>query len=159
MPFCRQDHDRICRIINKKQGMSKKRITLYMEGNSQPRPIAWYCGTPHQDILNTIRAVSGTPLGPHSQPCCLPTGELGSDWDRWNRFAQFKRGAAEWGAGRPVDLSIHSKGGTDLTSLVYLTVHFHRTSAYNQTCSLEFTTTKIALWSSVTWCPTTSALS
>ena len=29
-----------------------------MEGISQPRQIAWYMGTPHQDILNTIRLVS-----------------------------------------------------------------------------------------------------
>ena len=62
--------------------MSKQRITLYMEGNSQPRPIAWYCGTPHQDILNTIRAVSGTHLYPHTQPSYLPAGELGTDWGK-----------------------------------------------------------------------------
>jgi len=38
--------------------MSKKRIQLYMEGISQPRSFAWYSGTPHADILHTIRAVS-----------------------------------------------------------------------------------------------------
>ena len=38
--------------------MAKKRITLALEGVNEPRNIAWYIGTPHQDILNTIRAVS-----------------------------------------------------------------------------------------------------
>ena len=39
---------------------AKKHITLAMEGLAEPpRKIAWYQGTPHQDILNTIRATFG----------------------------------------------------------------------------------------------------
>lgn len=38
--------------------MSKKRISLFLEGYPQPRMVGWYPGTPHQDILNTIRVVS-----------------------------------------------------------------------------------------------------
>ena len=38
--------------------MTKKRILLNVEGYPQPGVIAWYPGTPNQDILNTIRTVS-----------------------------------------------------------------------------------------------------
>ena len=38
--------------------MSKKRIVLAMEGLSEPQNMAWYRGTPHQDILMAIRTVS-----------------------------------------------------------------------------------------------------
>ena len=38
--------------------MSKKRIVLAMEGLQEPQNIAWYRGTPHQDILMAIRGES-----------------------------------------------------------------------------------------------------
>ena len=49
---------------------SKKRISLFMEGIPEPQIIAWYVGTPHNDILNTIRLVS--------LPCEIPHSVLSS---------------------------------------------------------------------------------
>ena len=43
--------------------MSKKRIVLAMEGLQEPQNIAWYRGTPHQDILMAIRGVSAYIFG------------------------------------------------------------------------------------------------
>ena len=77
--------------------MSKKRIVLAMEGLAEPQNIAWYRGTPHQDILMAIRGVSA-----HILDTCLVFSIF------WFRRVKYSSSYAPYeGLSTPCYLTIH----------------------------------------------------